>query len=67
MYNYYDENKIKKGILITASSARIAKVIFDNININGVTKKMLWIPAFNEEPNKDIYIEKSNVERISEV
>lgn len=67
LYNYYDENKIKKGILITASSARIAKVIFDNININGVTKKMLWIPAFNEEPNKDIYIEKSNVERISDL
>lgn len=31
--------KIKKGILITAFSARIEKVIFDNININGVTKK----------------------------
>ena len=28
---------------------------------------MLWIPAFNEEPNKDIYIEKSNVERISDL
>lgn len=65
--SYYNENKIKKGILITASSARIAKIIFDNINIEGITKRMLWIPAFNEKPDKDIYIEKTNVEKVAEL
>lgn len=63
---YHEENKIKKGILITASSARIAKVIFENINIPGLNKRILWTPAFNEEFNNNIHIEKSNVERIAD-
>lgn len=65
--SYYNENGVRKGILITASSARIAKVIFDNIKINGITKRILWTPAFNEEFDSKIHIEKSNVERIAEV
>lgn len=65
--NFYKEkNKTKKGILITTSSAKMAKVIFEQINITGMKKRLLYTPAFKEEFNKNIHVEKANVEKIAD-
>lgn len=63
---YKEKNKNKKGILITTSSAKMAKVIFEQINISGIKKRLLYTPAFKEAFNENIHIEKANVEKIAD-
>ena len=55
---YKEKNKNKKGILITTSSAKMAKVIFEQINISGIKKRLLYTPAFNKKHLMKIYILK---------
>jgi len=55
------------GILITVSSSKLATLLYNTINIPYINKKMLWTKSFEEKFDNSIHIDKSNVERSSEL
>ncbi|MGL4873466.1 MAG: hypothetical protein ACRC30_02315 [Clostridium sp.] len=62
---YYEKNKMRKGILITTSSYRIAKKIFENIYSEEMKIRILYTKSTKEEFDINKHIEIGNVERIA--
>lgn len=62
-----EANETGNGILITVSSSKLATMLYNSINIPYLNKKILWTKSFEEKFDQRIHVDKSNVERSSEL